>query len=234
MNDQELDDVLNTWSVPGVPASLRKNVRAGFAVRFERRRRSRTLLRTGILGAVALLAFLAVAMQAFSRMRTLVFLPVRVPYTVDCEYIRYAEDGSFAIDMYSTSFNHNLRELMLSSSVPGHPLETATRQMLDEVGLVTLEVTTPFRAAAENAERIRTISSIRNGCISGPVVANETILGYATVAIQHRLDHSERVTSWMAPQLGCFVLRLTIEERRPDGSFRPVLRKQALSVHLVP
>jgi RNA polymerase sigma factor (sigma-70 family) len=86
---------------------------------------------------------------------------------------------------------------------------------------------------ARNTERTRTISLIQKGCVGGPVVAKETILGYATVAIRH-LDHNQRMTSWMAPELGCFALRLTEEERRPDGSFRLVLRKQALSVNLVP
>jgi hypothetical protein len=30
MNDRELDEILNQWSVPPVPASLRGNVLAGF------------------------------------------------------------------------------------------------------------------------------------------------------------------------------------------------------------
>jgi hypothetical protein len=32
------------------------------------------------------------------------------------------------------------------------------------------------------------------------------------------------------PDLGCFALRLAIEEQRPDGTFRPVSGKQALRV----
>jgi hypothetical protein len=39
---------------------------------------------------------------------------------------------------------------------------------------------------------------------------------------------------WMAPDLGCFALRLSIEEQRPDGTFRPVSEKQALRVKAKP
>ena len=42
------------------------------------------------------------------------------------------------------------------------------------------------------------------------------------------------MTLWMAPDLGCFALRLTREERRPDGTFRLVLKKQATKVTLNP
>jgi hypothetical protein len=42
------------------------------------------------------------------------------------------------------------------------------------------------------------------------------------------------MTLWTAPDLGCFALRITIEERRPDGTFRLVSAKQALKVTLNP
>ena len=38
----------------------------------------------------------------------------------------------------------------------------------------------------------------------------------------------------MVPDLGCFALRITIEEQRLDGTFRPVSDKQALRVTLNP
>ncbi len=39
---------------------------------------------------------------------------------------------------------------------------------------------------------------------------------------------------WMAPDLGCFALRLSLEEQRPDGAFRLVSEKQALRVNVKP
>jgi hypothetical protein len=48
------------------------------------------------------------------------------------------------------------------------------------------------------------------------------------------MDDWRRMTLWMAPDLGCFALRITIEERGADGTFRLVLRKQAQKVTLNP
>jgi hypothetical protein len=53
------------------------------------------------------------------------------------------------------------------------------------------------------------------------------------VAIQLGSGDQRRLTLWMAPDLGCFALRITTEERRPD-TFRLVSRKQALKVTLNP
>ena len=39
---------------------------------------------------------------------------------------------------------------------------------------------------------------------------------------------------WMAPDLGCFALRITSEALRPDGTFRLVKTKQALRVTMNP
>ena len=36
MNDTELDEMLNKWEAPPVPASLRANVRAGFSADWPR------------------------------------------------------------------------------------------------------------------------------------------------------------------------------------------------------
>ena len=80
-------------------------------------------------------------------------------------------------------------------------------------------------------------------CAAGSVVGYETILGHSTIAVMSPLPNpratpsrpaAARITMWMAPDLGCFALRLSIEEQRPDGTFRPVSEKQALRVKLKP
>jgi hypothetical protein len=42
------------------------------------------------------------------------------------------------------------------------------------------------------------------------------------------------MTLWMSPNLGCFALRITLEARRPDGTFRLVSERRALRVKLNP
>jgi hypothetical protein len=41
---------------------------------------------------------------------------------------------------------------------------------------------------------------------------------------------SIRMTWWMAPELGCFALRITTEEKQPDGTWRLVREKRALRI----
>jgi len=51
------------------------------------------------------------------------------------------------------------------------------------------------------------------GCVEGEVVGRETILGYATAAQRIVLGDGRRITVWMAPELGCFALKVTTEDR---------------------
>jgi hypothetical protein len=73
------------------------------------------------------------------------------------------------------------------------------------------------------------------GCMDGPPVDRETILGYPTVAFQLPLDGNRvRRTFWMAPALGCFALKVSTEAQQPDGRFRLLNGKQAVKVRLNP
>ena len=80
-------------------------------------------------------------------------------------------------------------------------------------------------------------------CAAGEVVGSETILGHPTTAVMRPMPNARatpnrpaeaRITMWMAPDLGCFALRVAIEEQQPEGAFRLVSEKQALSVKMRP
>jgi len=62
----------------------------------------------------------------------------------------------------------------------------------------------------------------------------ETLLNHPATALQHPTLNGWRTTMWMAPDLGCFALRITTEEKRPDGTYRLVSEKRALKVNLNP
>ena len=81
---------------------------------------------------------------------------------------------------------------------------------------------------------LRAAADTDTGCVAGTVVGRETLLNYTTAAVQLFLNDQRRMIWWMAPDLGCFALRITIEEQRLDGTFRPVSKKQALRVTLNP
>ena len=73
---------------------------------------------------------------------------------------------------------------------------------------------------------------LQHGCVNGPVVGHESILNYPTTAVEYRQDDYFKFTVWRGPDLGCFALRVTDEERQDDGTYRLVREKRALHVTL--
>jgi hypothetical protein len=131
--------------------------------------------------------------------------------------------------MFSTSYSHNGHEVQLPSSLPGRPFASAIRRTLDATGFVLFHLRAFFHAEAERAEGAANAVRVSNGCVDGPIVGRETILNYRTVAIQHA-GANDRITLWMSPDLGCFPLKMTYDEWRPEGTFRQVIDRHALKV----
>lgn len=271
MNDTELDEILDSWTAPPAPASLRERARGGFSAAMEQKtipvarvswktafaRRARKALLA--VAVVALGAFVLVVTQAVPQTRRLVSPPVRAPYVVDSEFVQYADDGSSEVVMHTTSYSQDGTEVLLSRTLPGNPIGTAIARTLD-AGFPHIGLESPLRGLPpEFVERRRAlladpnhiglltgcarpmcwvtdhycfsgIGDARTGCAEAGVVGHETILNYPTVAAQHPMGDSKRMTLWMAPDLGCFALRETLEERGPGGAFRLVSGKQALKV----
>lgn len=133
MNDTELDEILNQWSAPSAPPSMRRRVLGGFPAFPPRKLR----WNKGVVAAVMLAAaaFFLLVTQALPQR------PAPIPWSVDSEFVRYADDGSTSIEMYSTSYESNGTEILLSRSMPGNPFKTVLMDGLD----VTLP--RPFQTA---------------------------------------------------------------------------------------
>jgi len=101
--------------------------------------------------------------------------------------------------------------------------------MLDATGFVLFQLRAVFHPDSEQAESAAHAVRVKNGCVNGPLVGRETILNYPTVAIEY-VDAADRTTVWMSSDLGCFPLRMTFDERRPDSTFRQVMERRALKV----
>jgi hypothetical protein len=244
MNDTELDKLLNTWSMPPVPASLRADVRVGFHARPERRKFP--VVRV-LIAAVSIGVFLLAVTLALPQTLSLVSPPVRPPYIVDSDVVRYANDGTSSVEVHVVSYNNNGSEIVLYEVAPS--FLTAIRVGLEAAGSVVGRLTLPFVVSPEQLRSLRSTALVTSGfehyrlgsaaallntgCVIGTVVDRETILAYPTVAVR-QFDGGRRTTLWMAPDLGCFALRITTEERRPDGTFRLVRKKQAAKVTLTP
>ena len=72
---------------------------------------------------------------------------------------------------------------------------------------------------------------IANGCVwaGSTVLGTETILGHATVASSFTPQPYRSFTTWMAPDLGCFALKVR-EEWRNHDEFRLFGTKQAIRI----
>lgn len=268
MNDTELDEILDSWIAPPVPASLRERVRARFTGSIGKatipaapRRWTSAFARIARKGLLAgailgLVAFLLVVTQAIPQTIKLVSPPVQIPYTVDSKFVRYASDGASAIDMYSTSYNdQDGREIILSRSLPGNSFGTDLGRTLDAaqplilrifVGLsvvrqsdmesfrtahfVHVGCPNPTCLAVEHYFLPKAAADAANGCVVGVPFDRETILGYQTAALRLPLGNRRRMTVWMAPDLACFALKVTLEDRQSDGSFRLAKGRQAFKV----
>jgi hypothetical protein len=240
MNDTELDQLLNTWDAPPVPASLRAGVRVGFHSRPERRKfRGLRVL----ISAAGIACFLLGVTLALPQTLKLISPTVRAPYIVDSDIVHYGFDGTPSVELSLGSYNNDGSEVVVYEVA--HSLLPAIKLGLQAIGPVVGRLTLLFVVSREQAERAKLIARvsagfegywlggaatlIHSGCVNGPVVGHETILNHQTIAVRQFNDR-QRMTLWMAPDLGCFALRLTREERRSDGTFRLVLKKQATKV----
>ncbi len=276
--DPQLSKLLREWRVEDAPTALDARV---LNIRKPRRRFSvaRRMLafpagaRKSLWAAAMVgIACLIVVTQAIPQTLKLVSPPAPAPYTVDSEYIRYADDGSQTVEMYSTSYtSQNGGEIILERTIPDHPLGTAVGRTLDAVLPYLSRFTASVMVPPKELEKLRQAAPKTVGvvsgcgdkpcfvldhwgfaraesgpnapCAAGSVVGYETILGHSTIGVMRPLPNvrstpsrpaAARITMWMAPDLGCFALRLFVEEQQPDGAFRVVSEKQALSVNMKP
>jgi len=235
MNDNELDDLLNTWSTPAPPPSSRERARAGFGDAQPRmlpapRRRKR------LLWTIGLAAALFVVIQAFPQTAKL----SGIPFTVDSEYTHYSGEGSTVPwHVYTTSFVRNGGEVVLSRTADGETFHNMLMQMFSGFHLLLARMETsadPPQSGPASSERIQTgrgrftVDLAASGCASGTVLGRETILNYSTVGVQRAMGDGQRLTLWMAPQLGCYPLRSRVEELQPDGTYRLAVEKRTIKV----
>lgn len=233
MNDTELDDILNTWTTPDPPPSLRGRVRAGYAELRPRRSRFRLLFFAMATGVAAFLFFLT---AAFPQTARLIATTQKIPFTVETELINFGPDGSITHDLVQTTYLHGGREVILSQSVPGNPLASIAMQVITGFHLFLREVVDPLFGGNHEPEPASSSAPqqhaalVAAGCVNGPVVGHETILGYQTVDIEHLNEPGLKAVIAMAPALGCFPLKIARTRQEPDGSWRLVWQRQALKV----
>jgi hypothetical protein len=221
MNDKELDEILDTWSAPEPPASLRGRVRARYAAAVERPRGHRRLAVWAT--AFGALAFLVVLTQAFPQ--TAKLRPAgSIPFTVDSEVVYNSVDGRLrdrVVDQ--TSYAKGGQEIVLSQTIRDHPLESFFMNFHQSMYAVFQDLHALFGGHSEDHP------NLGPGCAASPSTPHETILSYDTVKLQVE-GNGRRAQTWLAPALGCFPMRQILERQRVDGTYRAVMERHAVKV----
>ena len=228
MSDTELDDILNSWTTPDPPPSLRGRVRAGYAELRPRRSRFRLLFWTLATGFAIFLFFLT---AAFPQTAKLLAPAEKVPFTVESYYMEVAPDGSIAHERGDISYLRGGQEIVLSQWIPGNPVGSFAMGAMNGFHHFLHAALSPLFGNAEPEPDPKLHAAlVAAGCVDGPVIGHETILDYQVVDIQRVDKPGRRVVVAMAPALSCFAMKLVGSARQPDGSWRLVWERDAVKV----
>jgi len=246
MNDTDLDELLDIWNAPAPPPLLRDRLRREFQDRNPQPLRRRWVVVT-LLAAAVLFALIGSAVSQTPS-------PVPAPWTADSEFVRYAPDGSSLVEMTATSYVLDGNEILWSRSDPRNPMATAFFRVADAalpaVGRALYRATNgrpiqrpatsrvfgfvmgcgeaPFTGCLTTAHYVFLRKS--DTCIDGSVGGTKTILHHPTIGVLVQMGDSMRSTFWVAPDLGCFALRIDIEKRQADGVFHLVEEKRVVRI----
>jgi hypothetical protein len=247
MNDQELDEMLNQWTSPPMRDSVRDNLRAEFARRPARTNRVGLLCRmreaapriragrfaVATVGAAALLFGIV---QVSPQTVGLASPGFRIPFYIEAEFVRYADDGSAPHRTRITSFPYGGHQVTMS-------VRKSDDSYLDAVRGIASSIRDHFILAVPSlvlpkeppmTEPAWFAGFVRSGCSSGKtVVGHETVAGHETTVVQTGAPR-HRMKIWLAPDLGCVDLKLTDEVQEPDGTYRLKLHKEAIKVTMNP
>lgn len=243
MNDEELDLMLDAWTLAPPSPSLRERVRVGFPGMPWRERLLR-FVPVGIGkfvfgGSVVAACLLLVVALGFSQPSKTVASLAGIPFTVDSESTSYENGSPRTLDITSYEFRGNMA--ILAESQPGHPFWTMTRHAIDAFGLIVVQVAPSLVAQPETeSAKLRRADFVRAGCVrrGDTVVGNETIANYRTVQVFRKMPpifgagaKAVRLTEWRAPDLSCFRLAYIAENEFADGTIRLRSQERALRVN---
>jgi hypothetical protein len=247
MNDQELDEMLDQWEVPLMRDSMREELRIGFAsisrpqVRAKKTSRMVDAILRIRIGRIAFAGIAAAALlfgiiQLAPKTARLASPGFRIPFYVEFEFARYPEDGSVPHQSLITSFPYAGHEIVMSVTESRHSLLNRFRgiasSIRNQIILVAPSLVLPKEPPM--AEPDWFAGFVNSGCSKDKnVVGHEIVAGHATTIVQSE-SPTNRIKVWMAPDLGCYALKLTDEVREPNGTYTIKLRKEAVEVTMNP
>jgi hypothetical protein len=233
MNDNELDEMLNQWKEPVMRESLREDLRAGFVARPEPKRTLRRLAFATMTAAALLFAIIQVSPRTISMASP----GFRIPFYVEFEFERYADDGSAPHQSRITSFPYGGHEIVMSVTESGDSLLNTVRGIASSVRNQFILAIPSFVLPKQlpMAEPDWFAGFVRSGCSEGrTMIGHEIIAGHMTTVLESSAPTDYRIKVWMAQDLACFALKLTHEVKDANSTYRLKIRKEAVTVTMNP
>ncbi|HEY4088893.1 MAG TPA: hypothetical protein VGM43_23340 [Bryobacteraceae bacterium] len=224
MNDQELDQILEGWTLAPPSPSLRDRVCSQY--RYQPPRRF-PLGGLSIAAAVCLISVLA-----FSQTAKIISGFGGVPFTVDLERTSYADNGTVTRTLY-TCYELPGARMRFSDTKTEGPCWEASRNLVDGAKFITLRMAPSLIMRPETErERADRKAFLKAGCIApgDAVLGHENVADYRTVKVLSAARASRR-TDWYALDLDCFPMGNTVEETGPGGKLHMRSRETVLAVH---
>ncbi len=198
MNDTELDDMLNQWESPEVPARLRESIKLPPPERKWRFSWPSWHLSKGLLAGAVIgggMCFIGIS-AAFPQV-----LAQSGRFTVVSEYFDHKDDGSSVLYETRASTAQHGREIILVRTNPDNWMMNLHFFLFDRLHrLLGISQGPPAQIGSDCS--VRGLS----------VVRSETILNYQTTMQRGVYQDGSRYTEWRAPALDCIVMKYTREE----------------------
>lgn len=205
MNDTELDDMLNQWEAPEVPARLRDSI---VLPRPPKRRIAWPSwhLSKGLLAGVAIGGVMCLFGVAAAFPQALSPTP---RFNLLSKFVVYRSDGTSTIQELRASTAQQGREIILDQNFPDSLFMTVHARFFGAVHrLLGLEHPGPPTMASD-------CSSPDNSA-----VAHEKLLGYQTTKLLFKPGETGgRYIEWRSPQLDCIIMKSTWEKAE-NGEFK--------------
>ena len=225
MNDQELDQLLEGWTLAPPSPSLRDRVYSQYRYKPPRRF---PLGGLSIAAAVCLISVLA-----FSQTAKMISGLGGAPFTVVLERMSYLDNGTVTRTLH-TCYELPGARMRFSDTKTGGPCWAASRNLVDGTKFITLRMA-PWLILRPETERERADRQafLKAGCIAlhGALLGHENVAGYRTaIVVLPSAAGTSRRTDWYALDLDCFSMKNTVEEAGPRGKMRMRSSETVLAV----
>ena len=152
-----------------------------------------------------------------------------------------------------TSYNEGGSEVLLSASIPNRTLKTILGRIMlaswsvaegfkrrflldpddEAASFAVVYISNPFDPQVLGRRDALLSSGCRTSHGDAKVIGQDVVLNYPVTVVQEpHQGGMQMATIWMAPELSCFALRVTVHAKQTDGTWKMMIEKRAVNVNL--